>query len=231
MPRLMNRSCHRGMATLVVAVGIWAAPDQALAQEVENRPWSEILIVVGRNIALSLPDGTLEGKATAVTANTLELDVQTTSNRNAYPPGHTTIARPLVSSIRMRKSDGRAPRVASQTIGQAAALGGLYGLGMRNGGLRGMLQGAGVQIGAATAGAAIGRKLDDREIETVIRIVAEPMDADSRSRPVAQATSRPLSGRSRRRSAPSCTPMRSIMRQEQIAHRRLAAIDDAAARS
>jgi hypothetical protein len=190
MPRLTDCKHRKGLAALVVAAVIWTAPDLAIAQEFENRPWSEILIVVGHDIALSLPDGYVEGKATAVTQDTLELDVQTTSNRHAYPKGHTTIARPLVSTIKLRKDDGRAPRVASQTIGQAAVLGGLLGLGSRNHGLKGMAQGAGVSLGAATLGTVLGRKLDGRDMETVIRIVPEPGDVESRNR-TGQATSRP----------------------------------------
>ena len=178
MPRLINRMHHSGTAALVVATIISAAPGRALAQDVEYRPWSEILIVVGRDIALSLPDGYVEGKATAVTADALEMDVQTTSNKDKYSKGHAMIARSLVSVIRMRRGDDRAPRVASQTIGQAAVFGGLMGLGSRNG-VRGSLRNAGVQIGAATLGSAIGRKLDDREVETVIRIVAEPAQSDA----------------------------------------------------
>ena len=191
MPRLTNCKRRKGMAALVVAAVIWTAPGLAVAQEFENRPWSEILIVVGHDVALSLPDGYVEGRATAVTADALELDVRATSTTSAYRRGPATIARSLVTVIRMRKSDGRAPRTASQTIGQAAVFGGLLGLGSRNNGLKGMAQGAGVSLGAATLGSVIGRKLDDREIETVIRIVPEPGDASSERRPVAQATSRP----------------------------------------
>ena len=174
MSRLMNRTYHSRTAALVVTAIIWTAPDRALAQDVETRPWSEILIVVGRDIALSLPDGYVEGKATAVTADALELDVKATSNSDRYPKGHATIARSLVSVIRMRRGDGRAPRVAAQTIGAAAVFGGLAGFGARTG-VRGSLRNAGIQIGAAALGTAIGRKLDDREVETVIRIVAEPV--------------------------------------------------------
>lgn len=181
MPRLRNRIHQSGLVALVAATVICASPGRPLAQDVEYRPWSEILIVVGRDIALSLPDGYVQGKATAVTSDALELDVQATSNTDKYPKGHATIARPLVSVIRVRRSDERAPRVASQTIGQAAVFGGLFGLGSRNGGVKGMVQGAGITLGAATLGAALGRKLDDRKVETVIRIVAEPGDGDHRS--------------------------------------------------
>ena len=196
MPRLMNRTHHReAAAALVIAAAICATPDRALAQDFETRPWSEILIVVGRNIALSLPDGYVEGKATAVTPDALVLDVQATSNKDAYPKGRATIARSLVSVIRMRRGDGRAPRVASQMIGQAAVFGGLAGFGSRNG-VRGSLRNAGIQIGAAALGSAIGRKFDDRKVETVIRIVAEPGDTDRRS-PAAAA--KPTAGSLSRR--------------------------------
>jgi hypothetical protein len=192
MTRLVNRT-HNGRiaAVLIIAAGIWAAPRQARAQDVEVRPWSEILIVVGHNVGLSLPDAYVEGEALAVTSNALELDVEKTSNAAAYPKGRVTIARSLVSVIRLRKGDGRAPRVASQTIGQAAVVGGLAagfgGFGSRNG-IRGSLKSAGVQIGAAALGSAIGRRLDDRDVETLIRIAPEPGAADGASPPVARST-------------------------------------------
>ena len=174
MPRLMNPTHIRTAATLALAWGLLTAPESVLAQDVERRPWSELLIVVGHHVALSLPDGYVEGKALAVTRSALELDVEKTSNADAYPMGHATIARSSVSVIKLKRSDDRAPRVASQTIGQAAVMGGLFGaLGSRNG-LRGSLRGVGIQIGAATAGAAIGRRLDNRHVETLIRVEPEP---------------------------------------------------------
>lgn len=190
MPRFTNLN-HPVTTALIAATVICTVPGRALAQDVDYRPWSEILIVVGHDIALTLPDGYVEGKATAVTAESLELDVRSASNTSTYSRGHATIARSLVTVIRMKKSDDRAPRSASQTIGQAAVFGSLMGLGSRNNGLKGMAQGVGVSLGAATLGSVIGRKLDDRQIETVIRIVPEPEDVSGQSRPRAQATSRP----------------------------------------
>lgn len=157
-------------AAMVITAVFWAAP--ALAQDVETRPWSEILLVVGHDIGLSLPDAYVEGKAVAVTPEALEIEVQRTSNAKAYPKGSATIARPLISVILMRKDDGRAPRAATRTIGRSAVFAGLLGLGW-GGGFGGILRGAGVQIGAATAGAAIGRRFDKRQIDVVIRIVPE----------------------------------------------------------
>ena len=163
----------RFAAAIVFTAVIWAIPAKALAQDVETRPWSEILVVVGHDVGLSLPDGYIEGKALAVTPDALEIDVQATSNAAVYPMGHATIARPLVSVIRLRKSDGRAPRVATQTIGQSAVFAGLAGFGLRSG-LRGSLKSAAVQIGTATLGVAIGKRFDNRQVETLIRIVPEP---------------------------------------------------------
>jgi hypothetical protein len=180
MPRLMIPNLDIRISTaLVLAVGLLIAPDHALAQNVERRPWSELVVVVGHEIALSLPDGYVEGEALAVTDEGLEIDVAKTSNARVYPKGQTTIPRSRVSVIRLRKSDDRAPRVASATIGQAAIMGGLFGLGSR-GGLRTSLRGVGVQIGAAAAGAALGRRLDNRKVETLIRVVPEPGVAPAR---------------------------------------------------
>lgn len=178
MPRLTIPFLDKRIAaTLVLGLGLLVAPDHARAQNVERRPWSELVVVVGHNVALSLPDGYVEGEALAVTDEGLEVDVEKTSNARVYPKGHTTIPRSRVSVIRFRRSDNRAPRVASATVGQAAIMGGLFGgLGSRTG-LRGSLRGVGVQIGAAAAGAAIGRRLDNRDTETLIRIVPEPGDA------------------------------------------------------
>lgn len=174
MPRLANRT-HMA-AVLVLAATSWAVPGRALAQSVELRPWSEILIVVDHDIALSLPGGYVRGKALAVTTDALEMDVQESSNPDVYPKGPLTVSRSLVSVIRLRKGDDRAPRVAGATIGQAAVFGGLAALGSRNG-TRGMLRNAGIQVGAATLGTAIGRRLDDRQVETLIRIAPEPRTA------------------------------------------------------
>jgi hypothetical protein len=175
MPRLTKPGRHITIAAVLAATSLVTLPEHARAQDVEHRPWSELVVVVGHNVALSLPDGYVEGRALAVTHEALVLDVEKTSDAAMYPKGHTNVPRTRVSVIRLRRSDDRAPRVASQVIGQAAIMGGLFGLGSRSG-IRGSLRGAGVQIGAATAGAVIGRRLDNRDIETVIRIVPEPGD-------------------------------------------------------
>ena len=163
-----------GCAVMLALTAILTTPAQARAQDVERRPWSELVIVVGHHIGLSLPDGYVEGRALAVTQDALEVDVEKTSNAGAYSKGPTSIPRSRVSVIRLRQGDGRAPRVASQIIGQAAVVGGLFGaLNPRSGGLGGSLRSAGVQIGAATAGAMIGRRLDNRNVETLIRVVPD----------------------------------------------------------
>ena len=66
----------RFAAAIVMAAVIGAAPGRVFAQDVETRPWSEILLVVGYDV-------------------------------------------------------GRAPRAATQTIGQSAVFAGLAGLGSR----------------------------------------------------------------------------------------------------
>ena len=173
MPRLMNPvRGNRPAAVFALMTGLAMAPKPTLAQDVEYRPWSELVVVVGHDVALSLPDGYVEGRAVAVTNDALEVDVDKTSHTGAYRKGLTTIPRARVSVIRLRRDDNRAPRVASQIVGQAAIMGGLFGLGSRNG-IRGNLRGVGVQLGAATAGAVIGRRLDNREVETVIRVVPD----------------------------------------------------------
>jgi hypothetical protein len=161
-------------AWLAVASALVTAPGDARAQDVEYRPWSELVIVVGHKVALSLPDGYVEGRALGVTGDALEVDVEKTSNGDAYSKGPVNIPRARVSVIRLRRSDGRAPRVASQIVGQAAVMGGFFGGLNPRGGIRSSLRGAGIQIGAAAAGAAIGRRLDDRDAETLIRVAPEP---------------------------------------------------------
>ena len=182
MPRLMNPvRCRRPAAVFALITGLSMAPHQALAQDVEHRPWSELVVVVGHDVALPLPDGYVEGRAVAVTNEALEVDVDKTSGTGAYRKGLTSIPRARVSVIRLRKGDNRAPRVASQIVGQAAVMGGLFGLVSRDG-IRGNLRGVGVQLGAATAGAVIGRRLDNREVETVIRVVPESGGAAASTR-------------------------------------------------
>ena len=178
MLRLVNPVRCIRPAVLALLTGLSMSPGAALAQDVEYRPWSELVVVVGHHVALPLPDGYVEGRAVAVTNDAIEVDVVRTSNVGPYQKGLTTIPRQRVSVIRLRRSDNRAPRVASQIIGQAAVMGGIFGLASRSG-VRGNLRGAGVQIGAATAGAVLGRRIDNRQVETVIRVAPEPVNVAS----------------------------------------------------
>ena len=182
MPRLTNPVRGRRPAVVfALMTGLAVVPNPALAQDVEHRPWSELVVVVGHDVAIPLPDGYVEGRAVAVTNEALEVDVEQTSSTGAYRTGLTIIPRARVTVVRLRKDDNRAPRVASQIVGQAAVMGGLFGLVSRNG-IRGNLRGVGVQLGAATAGAVIGRRLDNREVETVIKVIPESGSAAASTR-------------------------------------------------
>jgi len=176
------------VAALIVAASLCAAPRQALAQDAESRPWSEMLIVVGHDVALSLPDGYVEGRAVAVTRDALEMEIRETSNAAAYPKGPASIGRSLISVVLLRRTEDGAPGVAAQTVGQAAVFGGLAGLGSRRS-LRDTIGRTALTMGAAAAGAIIGRRLDRRQVETVIRIRPAPAgSADDPLRVVVTAT-------------------------------------------
>jgi len=154
----------------------------AVAQTAVELPWSEIApLIVDREIALALPDGTyIRGKALAVQADDLEMDVKKTSDRRLHPKGQTTIPRALVSVIELRKM--RKFPIGAIGGGAAGYVGGVY-LGYGIGRIATKEDEIGVPllggtiggIAGAIVGGRLGHRLDQRN--TLIKIIPEPPES------------------------------------------------------
>ena len=172
----------RALAVGMLLICAWTSAGQnvTVAQVVEHRPWSEILLVVGNKVALSLPDGAyVQGKALAVLPEALELNVDKTSNPDLYPQGENSIPRSQISVMEVWIKRRRDFPIATHVIGSATSPAGIIGIGAigaRIGGYGGLAAHTAVTLGGAIVGVMIGKKLDTEEVATLIRIVSEPSD-------------------------------------------------------
>ena len=152
---------------------------RAAAQNEVERSWSEIPSIVGSEISLALPDLTyVQGKALAIRADGLDMDVKKTSDSKLHPKGKTTIPRALISVIELRtKRRGRFP-LAARVVGTAGSLGGLIlggVLGNKSGDGNSILIGmAAGTVAGAVGGVLLGRQIDMDSETTFIRILSEP---------------------------------------------------------
>ncbi|OFW00143.1 MAG: hypothetical protein A3H94_03410 [Acidobacteria bacterium RIFCSPLOWO2_02_FULL_60_20] len=152
---------------------------RAAAQNEVERSWSEIPSIVGSEISLALPDLTyVQGKALAIRADGLDMDVKKTSDSKLHPKGKTTIPRALISVIELRtKRRGRFP-LAAKVVGSAGSLGGLIlggVLGNKSGDGNSILIGmAAGTVAGAVGGVLLGRQIDMDSETTFIRILSEP---------------------------------------------------------
>ena len=145
---------------------------QASSGELEL-PWSDLgAMVAGHRVNLVLPDGAaLQGQVLAVREDALVLNINKTSNRQAYPKGQNVIRRPLVSTLQLETS-----RSSGKTVGViVGALGGLILGGdlvahLAQSEAAGVSSFFAISTASSLAGYYIG-KHHDRQA-TVIRIVA-----------------------------------------------------------
>lgn len=181
---MSNRTMPVTRAVSVLAcLMLWQGAASAARKVELALPWSQLAPVIQqRKIALVLPGGThVEGKVIDVTAEALVLNVTKTSDSSAQPKGKTSIARSAVLAIRLNETKG--PKRALWTsvgAGAGAASGwllaeGVYHVSGEGQGIWSEPGGAGLLLGLAGGGAAlgyiIGRSSD--QVETYVRIVAE----------------------------------------------------------
>ena len=154
------------------------------ARKVElSLPWSKLESHIGqRKIALVLPDGVhLVGKVMAITPDVLVLNVTKSSDPTSHPKGKTSVARAAVSVIQLNETKG-SKRALWSSVGAGAALAGgwllaegVYHVSGEGQGLWAEPAGAGLILGLAGAGGAVGYlggRSSDR-VETYIKIIPE----------------------------------------------------------
>ena len=114
---MRNRSdSMRRVRTLVLAAAtLQLFPLAAEAADVMHVQWRELSMVTGHTVRIFLPGGHITGKAGTVEADTLVIEVQKTSDRNAYPKGTLRVPRERLHRIEI-ETKGKFFRV-SGTIG------------------------------------------------------------------------------------------------------------------
>ncbi len=95
----MTNKYALGVLWLVTLV--WGAPRAAAASGQEiHTTWEGLSVIVGQKVKVVMPDGArIQGRATAVEADALAVDIGKTSNRTAYPKGHFLVPRATLKVV------------------------------------------------------------------------------------------------------------------------------------
>ena len=112
------------MRNLVIGVAILSIlPLLAEGSEVVHVKWEGLSMVEGTTVRIALPGGVITGKATSVEADALVVDVQKTSDPNAYPKGTLRAPRQNLHRLEMQ-TKGKAGRTALTSVGALLGVGG-----------------------------------------------------------------------------------------------------------
>jgi hypothetical protein len=85
--------------------------------------WDDLSMVSGRTVRIALPGGVITGKAASVESDALVVEVQKTSDRNAYPKGTLRVPREKLHRLEMQ-TKGKVGRVALTSLGAIVGFGG-----------------------------------------------------------------------------------------------------------
>ena len=165
----------RWVCSLALAAAILSTLPLAAQVRVRQVKWEDLSIVTGHTVRISLPGGSITGKAGTVEADALVVEVQKTSDRNGYPKGTLRVPREKLHRLEML-TKGKFFRVAGPIVAGMVTI--PLGILIANGGVMGECScdsagGAGAAFGISTAAIAgaylAGNALDKRW--TVVEIV------------------------------------------------------------
>jgi hypothetical protein len=105
------------VALLLAGIGVFLAQPIAGATARQVR-WEELsAVILGKTVSIVLPAGAVvQGKATAVTADYLELAVRNTSNASVAPKGGRRFPRGEVRSLQLH-AKGKKFRIIATALG------------------------------------------------------------------------------------------------------------------
>jgi hypothetical protein len=106
----------RQVCTLALAAAILSPLPLAAETKVRQVKWEDLSMVTGHTVRISLPGGIVTGKAGTVEADALVVDVQKTSDRNAYPKGTLRVPREKLHRLEMQTKRVRY-RVIGTSVG------------------------------------------------------------------------------------------------------------------
>ena len=93
----------RQVCTLALAAAILSPLPLAAETWVRQVKWEDLSIVTGHTVRISLPGGIVTGKAGTVEADALVVEVQKTSDPNAYPKGTLRVPREKLHRLDMQE--------------------------------------------------------------------------------------------------------------------------------
>ena len=95
----MSNRFAAGALTLVMLS--WSAPRMgAAAKEQRQIPWEGLAALAGQKVKVTMPDRErIEGRALALEADALAVDIQKTSNAATYPKGKFLVPRATLTAV------------------------------------------------------------------------------------------------------------------------------------
>jgi hypothetical protein len=102
---------------LLVTLGWHTPPVSAAANEQRPITWQGLAALVGQKVRVVMPDGArIEGKATALEADALAVEIRKTSNPAVYPKGRFLAPRATLKTIDVNRPTKRW-RIVCTTVG------------------------------------------------------------------------------------------------------------------
>jgi hypothetical protein len=98
-------------------------PLLAEGSEVMHVKWENLSMVQGQTVRIFLPGGFISGKASAVEADALVVDVKKTSDPKTYPKGMLRVPREKLHRLEMQ-TKSKTGRAVLTTLGALAGVGG-----------------------------------------------------------------------------------------------------------
>jgi hypothetical protein len=91
---------HTAGICLMLMLGWCAPPADAGSEDQRHVPWDGLSEIVGQNVHVVMPDGArIEGRATKLEADALEVEIRKTTNKAAYPKGKFLVARATLKAV------------------------------------------------------------------------------------------------------------------------------------
>ena len=112
----------RNILTACAMLLLFGVASFANSNEERQIAWGDLQKIVGKKVRVVMPDGTqVQGKAVAVEADALTVQVSKTSNAGAYPKGKLLVPRATLKSFDVKHSTYHW-RVIGVTIGVVAGV-------------------------------------------------------------------------------------------------------------
>jgi hypothetical protein len=139
--------------------------------------WEEVGAAVGKQVVTVelIRNTRLKGTIIGVGQDAIRMNIQSSSDKQTFPPGEGSVPRKEIAAIRIKRMEGRGRLIGAAGIGSAASLGSLrWAISESRVNVsdnKRIAQWAAISAAAVAGGYWIGRLIDSKE--TVIKIAPE----------------------------------------------------------